>query len=86
MAGVCGGKSGGGTVKYQRSAEALLEPVRKVKTDCGASKNWQEVLVKTARPSGRMRRETPNRVWEREESGKKTQQQGDVCVGTRAHQ
>ena len=56
---------------YQRSAWALLEPVRKGKGDCGASKNWQEVLVKTARSSGRMRGETPNRVWEREELGKK---------------
>ena len=51
-----------GMRRDQRSDCAALDPVRKGRVAWGESKNKTEVLVNTARPSGRIRGETPNRV------------------------
>ena len=52
----------GGMRRNQRSDCATLDPVRKGRVAWGESKNKTEVLLNTARPSGRIRGETPNRV------------------------
>ena len=52
----------GGVRRGQRSDCAVLDPVMKGRITWGESKNKTEVLVNTARPSGRIRGETPNRV------------------------
>ena len=59
------GVAGGGIDRDQRSDWAVLDPVRKGRIAEGESKNNTEVLEKTARPSGRIRGETPNRVCDR---------------------
>ena len=62
-----GGREGAreGMRRDQRSDCAVLDPVMKGRVAWGESKNKTEVLVNTARPSGRIRGETPNRVCDR---------------------
>ncbi len=69
--GVGIGGAGGGIDRDQRSDWAVLDPVRKGRIARGESKNNTDVLEKTARPSGRIRGETPNRVCDRTRSGTK---------------
>ncbi len=70
-----------GTVRAQRSALTGLEPVRKVKTAEGESKNLTEVLVKTANPLGRMREEPPNSECDNADVGRKWTDTGDNLWG-----
>ena len=65
------GGAGGGIDRDQRSDWAVLDPVRKGRIAEGESKNNTDVLEKTARPSGRIRGETPKRVCDRARSGTK---------------